>query len=66
MALHVLTLLPETRYIINNLNAQQYVSIVSKAKKMKLCNSVSIPIIKEVLRGCTKLTNGELKELEKQ
>ncbi|QRM15951.1 ankyrin repeat protein [Penguinpox virus 2] len=68
--LHVLTLLPETRYIISNLNAQQYVSIVSKliskAKKMKLCNSVSIPIIKEVLRGCTTLTNDELKELEKQ
>uniref|UniRef100_A0AAT9UR03 Ankyrin repeat containing protein n=1 Tax=Apapanepox virus TaxID=3049969 RepID=A0AAT9UR03_9POXV len=33
---------------------------------MNLCNSVSIPIIKEVLRGHTELTDDELKELEKQ
>ncbi|UOX38543.1 ankyrin repeat containing protein [Finch poxvirus] len=69
--LHTLTSIPNIDYVmlILNVNCEKKEIIkkhIGKANDMKLLGSVSVSIVKQVLRGKTDFTEDDLIELEKQ
>ncbi|URH27853.1 ankyrin repeat protein [Fowlpox virus] len=68
--LHVLTCVPETSDVLTYLNEIEEFTLVKdlelRACKMNLSKSISIAIIKQVLKGIREFTDNDLRKLDNQ
>nr|WCB87148.1 CPPV337 ankyrin repeat protein [Cooks petrelpox virus] len=68
--LHVLTCVPETSDVLTYLNEVDEFNLIKelelRADKMNLTKSISIAIIKQVLKGIKEFTDNDLRKLDSQ
>ncbi|AUD40355.1 ankyrin repeat family protein [Flamingopox virus FGPVKD09] len=68
--LHVLTCVPETSDVLTYLNEVNEFNLIKelelRANKMNLSKSISIAIIKQVLKGVKEFTDNDLRKLDNQ